>query len=67
MSSMESLVANENRKKPKMSGAASVRFSGIANAVDTGNKQIDSILAYGMKKPKNLALRSGLRFGSTVG
>ena len=57
MASMESLVANENREEAQkcLEQIQSV-FSGIANAVDTGNKQIDSILAYGMKKAGELGV-----------
>lgn len=57
MASMESLVANENREEAQkcLEQIQSV-FSGIANAVDTGNKQIDSILAYGMKKAEELGV-----------
>lgn len=57
MSSMESLVANENREEAqKCLEQLQSAFSGIANAVDTGNKQIDSILAYGMKKAEELGV-----------
>lgn len=57
MASMESLVASENREEAQrcLEQIQSV-FSGITNAVDTGNKLIDSILTYGMKKAGELGV-----------
>ena len=57
MASMESLVASENREEAqKCLEQIQSAFSAIANTVDTGNKQIDSILAYGMKKAEELGV-----------
>lgn len=57
MASMETLVANENREEAQrcLEQIQSV-FSGVTNAVDTGNKLIDSILSYGMKKAEELGV-----------
>lgn len=51
MTTMETLVANEDRGTAKacLSQLQSA-FSNISNSVDTGNKLIDSIFTYGMKK-----------------
>ena len=55
MASIESLVANENQEEAqKCLEQIQFAFCGIANAVDTGNKLVDSIFTYGMKKAKEL-------------
>lgn len=57
MASMEALIDNENPEEAQqcLDNIQSV-FSEIANAVDTGNKLIDSILTYGMKKAEEFAV-----------
>lgn len=74
MTTMETLVANEDRDAAKacLTQLQSV-FSDISNSVDTGNKLIDSIFTYGMKKAadNNVTLKleiwvnSNLSFSST--
>lgn len=55
MASIESLVANENQEEAqKCLEQIQFAFCGIANAVDTGNKLVDSIFTYGMKKANEL-------------
>lgn len=51
MASMEALVGSENKEEAQQClDNIQSAFSEIANVVDTGNKLIDSILTYGMKK-----------------
>ena len=51
MASMEALVDSENKEEAQQClDNIQSAFSEIANVVDTGNKLIDSILTYGMKK-----------------
>lgn len=57
MAAMEALVGSENKEEAQqcLDSIQSV-FSGLTTAVDTGNKLIDSILGYGMKKAGELGV-----------
>ena len=55
MASMEALVDSANKEEAQQClKSIQSAFSEIANTVDTGNKLIDSILTYGVKKAENL-------------
>lgn len=53
MASVEALIANENREEAQrcLEGIYSA-FSELSSAVDTGNKLVDSILTYGIKRAR---------------
>ncbi|MBP3538784.1 MAG: GHKL domain-containing protein [Oscillospiraceae bacterium] len=53
MASVEALIANENREEAQrcLEGIHSA-FSELSSAVDTGNKLVDSILTYGIKRAR---------------
>lgn len=58
MASMEALVANENKQEAqKCLDRVNAVFSGVINAVDTGNPLIDNILNYGMKKAAGMSVQ----------
>lgn len=57
MASMEALVGSENKEEAQQClDNIQSAFSEIANIVDTGNKLIDSILTYGVKKAEEFAV-----------
>lgn len=57
MASMEALVDSENKEEAQQClDNIQSAFSEIANTVDTGNKLIDSILTYGVKKAEEFAV-----------
>lgn len=57
MASMEALVDSKNKEEAQQClDSIQSAFSEIANTVDTGNKLIDSILTYGVKKAEEFAV-----------
>lgn len=57
MATMEALVDSENKEEAQQClDNIQSTFSELANTVDTGNKLIDSILTYGVKKAEELTV-----------
>lgn len=57
MASMEALVDSKNKEEAQQClDSIQSAFSEIANTVDTGNKLIDSILTYGVKKAEEVGV-----------
>lgn len=69
MTSMENLVANEDRDAAKacLTELQSI-FSDISMAVDTGNNLVDSIITYGMKKAadNNVTIKLDIWVGNNL-
>lgn len=57
IASMEALVDNANKEEAQQClDSIQTAFSKIANIVDTGNKLVDSILTYGVKKAEEVGV-----------